>query len=367
MPDTAQEFLMWQPLGSGIDRPRVSVCFVQGTIKKAREKGLDWVALLERSEIDPRVLDQQDARVSVEQYATLQVLTMRAMKDESLGYAPRPHKLGAWATACRAAVHPGPMGHALGRVCKFYSLFDWGLSVRLAIEGEDAVIEVSPAPAELEYELFAYESRLSTLHRFSSWLINESVPLKSVTFRHSRPEHAAEYLWLFQRSPTFFDRPCAGLRFDRRLLDKPLQQNERTLENFLNNGCIDLLDAERHSASWAARLRQMTSYYLPDLPEFETLAEQLKMHPQTLRRRLATEGITYKDIKDQVKRDTAEYYLREQALSIEEIAFRSGFSEASAFIRAFKRWNGLTPHAYAAMRRSTSVARRSPERARVSE
>jgi AraC-like DNA-binding protein len=345
-----RRFLTWRPLKLEVDRPTVSVYFIHSAIKKAREKGLDWSALLERSAIDSRALDQQDARVSVQHYATLQMLTMQAMRDESLGYAPRPHKLGAWATACRAAVHPGPMGHALSRLCKFYSLFDWGLRVRLVIEGEDAVVEVSPSAAELEYELFAYENCLSTIHRFASWLISESVPLKSVSFRHSRPDHAAEYRWLFQGSPILFDRPGAGLRFDRRLLDKLLQQNERTLETFLHNGLLDLLDVERNSASWAARLRELTSHYLPDLPEFETLARQMKMHPQTLRRRLAAEGMTYNDIKDEARREAAEYYLRERALSIEEIAFRSGFSEASAFIRAFKRWNGVTPHAYAETR-----------------
>jgi AraC-like DNA-binding protein len=347
---------MWYPVNPDSDGPRVLVCFVRGAIKKAREQGLDCVRLLQRSGIDPHLLDREDARVAVQHYASLHIVTMQAMRDESLGYAPRPHKLGAWATACRAAVHPGPMGHALGRLCKFYSLFDWGLKLRLAIEGEDAVIEASPSVAEQEYELFAYEYCLSTIHRFASWLINEHLPLKSVTLRHPRPSHSAEYRWLFQRSPIFFDRPRAGLRFDRRLLDKPLQQNERTLESFLSNGFLDLLDTERKSASWAARLRELTGCYLPDLPQFEILAEQLNMHPQTLRRRLATEYLTYRDIKDQVRRDAAEYYLREQALSIEEVAFRAGFSEASAFIRAFKRWNGVTPHTYAETRRGIGVA-----------
>jgi AraC-like DNA-binding protein len=325
----------------------ILVCFVQGTISRAKENGLDCAALLERSGIDPELLNRDDTRVSVRQYAALQMLTIQAMRDESLGYASRPQKPGAWAAACRSSVHPGPMGHALGRLFKFYSLFDLGLRMHLVIEGEDAVIEAGPHTGECEHELFSYEYSMSTVHRFTSWLINETVPLKSVTFRHSRPKHAAEYRWLFQRSPIFFDHPCAGFRFDRRLLDKPVQQNERTLENLLHSGLLDLLDLERNSASWAARLRRLASHHLPEIPEFEMQAKQLGMHPQTLRRRLAAEGITYKDIKDEVKREAAEYYLHERALSIEEIAFRSGFSEASAFIRAFKRWNGVTPHAYA--------------------
>jgi AraC-like DNA-binding protein len=341
---------MWQVHGGAYLAP-VSICFVHETIKRARAKGLNCTSLLERSGIDPQLLQQDDARVSVENYAILQMLTMQEMRDESLGYSPRPHKLGVWATACRAAVHPGPMGDALDRLCKFYSLFDWGLRVRLVIQGEEAVVEVSPPhDAELEYELGAYETALATIHRFASWLIDATLPLKAVTFRHSRPDYAPEYAWLFQHSPVFFDQPRAGFHFDRRLLDKPVQQDERTLESVIRNGYLDLLDQDRKSASWAAQLRERIRHSLPELPEFETLAQQLKMHPQTLRRRLAAEGVTYNEIKDEVRREAGEYYLRVQALSVAESAFRSGFSEASAFIRAFKRWHGMTPHAYAETR-----------------
>jgi AraC-like DNA-binding protein len=76
------------------------------------------------------------------------------------------------------------------------------------------------------------------------------------------------------------------------------------------------------------------------------VASALDVHPQTLRRRLSGEGTTFKDIKNQVRRDTALHFLGKQGLSIEEIAHRAGFSESSAFIRAFKGWTGVTPYSY---------------------
>ena len=83
---------------------------------------------------------------------------------------------------------------------------------------------------------------------------------------------------------------------------------------------------------------------LPSSPP--DVAAALDIHPQTLRRRLSTEGTTFKDIKNQVRRDTALHFLGKQGLSIEEIAHRAGFSESSAFIRAFKGWTGVTPYTY---------------------
>ena len=85
---------------------------------------------------------------------------------------------------------------------------------------------------------------------------------------------------------------------------------------------------------------------LRDIPELTDVASVLEVHPQTLRRRLAAEGTTFKEIKNQVRRDTALHFLGKQGLSIEEIAHRAGFSESSAFIRAFKGWTGITPYTY---------------------
>lgn len=82
------------------------------------------------------------------------------------------------------------------------------------------------------------------------------------------------------------------------------------------------------------------------MPEFNEIADSLEVHPQTLRRRFAAEGTTFKDIKNQLRRNNALHYLHKQDLSIEEIAYRAGFSESSAFIRAFKGWIGTTPNAY---------------------
>ncbi len=65
-----------------------------------------------------------------------------------------------------------------------------------------------------------------------------------------------------------------------------------------------------------------------------------------MRRRLAEEGQSFIDLKREVKRDLAIHYLSGSSLTIEEVASAIGFSEASAFIRAFKQWTGITPFTY---------------------
>ena len=78
------------------------------------------------------------------------------------------------------------------------------------------------------------------------------------------------------------------------------------------------------------------------------MARQLNTSPQTLRRRLHEQGTSFQELKDQLRRDLAIYHLGRRELPIQEIAEQLGFSEPSAFHRAFKKWTGLTPGAYRA-------------------
>ncbi|MDA0954341.1 MAG: AraC family transcriptional regulator, partial [Proteobacteria bacterium] len=80
--------------------------------------------------------------------------------------------------------------------------------------------------------------------------------------------------------------------------------------------------------------------------ELNAVADELQIHPQTLRRRLDAEGTSFSEIRGFMRRDFALHLLGKQGLSIEEIAYRTGFSESSAFIRAFKNWTGVTPYTY---------------------
>jgi AraC-like DNA-binding protein len=74
----------------------------------------------------------------------------------------------------------------------------------------------------------------------------------------------------------------------------------------------------------------------------------LGMHARTLQRRLAEEGTSFRDVIDGVRKDLAEGYVADRALTLDEVALLLGFSDKSAFHRAFVRWTGETPAAFRA-------------------
>ncbi len=80
----------------------------------------------------------------------------------------------------------------------------------------------------------------------------------------------------------------------------------------------------------------------------EEVARLLSVSTRSLRRRLRSEGSSFAAIVEQATADAARRMLEDRAASIREIAYRLGFSEPSAFHRAFKRWTGTTPSAWRA-------------------
>lgn len=113
----------------------------------------------------------------------------------------------------------------------------------------------------------------------------------------------------------------------------------------------------RHADEMLAKLQadasirgQIEAQILPKLHEgsisMDGIARDIAMSRQTLYRRLKEEGITFAEIHDDLRQRMAMEYLEGQKVTVNETAYLLGFSEASSFVRAFKRWTGLSPTAY---------------------
>ncbi len=79
----------------------------------------------------------------------------------------------------------------------------------------------------------------------------------------------------------------------------------------------------------------------------ETVAAQFRMSERTLRRRLREEATSYQEILDDVRAELARHYLTKEKREIVEVALLLGFSDQSAFTKAFRRWIGQTPADFA--------------------
>jgi AraC-like DNA-binding protein len=292
------------------------------------------------------LLDEPRARVAPEQFARLMQLLWEKLADEYMGFGRTRSKPGTFAMMCYALIHCHTLEKALTRGTLFYSLFDEAPVITLSREGDWARLTVDDSTLQ-DPDHFLVESLLVIWHRLASWLIGQRIRLQEATFRHAEPEHSAEYDLLFP-NPRRFGAGSTSLLFQARYLAMPLLQDERTLKHFLEHSPADLLARPDGGDSLISQIRRLLGRDCASWPDLEAVAQQLHMSPQTLRRHLREEGSSFQELKDHLRRDLAIYHLGRDNLAIQDIAEQLGFSEPSAFHRAFKKWTGLTPGAYRA-------------------
>ena len=123
-----------------------------------------------------------------------------------------------------------------------------------------------------------------------------------------------------------------------------LESQSSALKQFLRGAPANILVRYRYDAGLAAAVRRRLRQTPPsNWTSFEAMAAQMRMSASTLRHRLQAEGQNYAGIKDDIRRDLAIDRLMNTAGSISEIAADLGFSEPSAFYRAFRKWTGKSP------------------------
>jgi AraC-like DNA-binding protein len=95
----------------------------------------------------------------------------------------------------------------------------------------------------------------------------------------------------------------------------------------------------------AIRMRLPNGY-----PTLDQVAHDLRISPGAVQRELSEHNVTYKDAVETTRRNLAEMYLQQRQLPLTEIALLLGYSELSAFSRAFARWTGTSPRHFRRMK-----------------
>jgi AraC-like DNA-binding protein len=164
-----------------------------------------------------------------------------------------------------------------------------------------------------------------------------------VCFEHPRPRTVDEHRRIFG-CEVGFDAPEHAVTFHRDALVLPVVQADPRLGALIDRYAEELLRRLPRGNALSDRVRQLVAESLCDGDHgLEPIAGRLRMSPRTLQRRLQDESTSHQQIVDELRHELALKYLAEPAVSIGEVAFLLGFSDPSAFHRAFRRWTGTTP------------------------
>ncbi|MDI1302624.1 MAG: AraC family transcriptional regulator ligand-binding domain-containing protein [bacterium] len=167
-----------------------------------------------------------------------------------------------------------------------------------------------------------------------------------ISFINSAPASAEERdaYEAFFGCPVRFDEPHTGVRFPAAYLAIPMPHSDPGLHALLNRQAQALLLALPDSDAFDRALQQQLLKLLPEgnvmLPR---VARELHVSVRTLQRRLDARAMTWQALLDRTREQLARQYLRDRSLTLGDVALLLGFSEQSAFNRAFRRWTGDTP------------------------
>jgi AraC-like DNA-binding protein len=166
----------------------------------------------------------------------------------------------------------------------------------------------------------------------------------AVELSNTPPGDHATYEAFFQ-CPVRFNASRTRLILSRASLSIPLATADPNLLPILLRAADDLLARCATPSTTTAQVRRVLADSLRTAEiDVEHVAARLGVTARSLQRRLKDEDTTFFAVRDDLRRELASTYL-DGGLSITEISFLLGFSEASAFFRAFKRWTGTTPQA----------------------
>ncbi len=177
------------------------------------------------------------------------------------------------------------------------------------------------------------------MHRF----VGDGLSLAYVTFQHAcrqEPEHYAEYFGC----PVRFGSAHNAIAMRPAMLESENRLGDPGLSDFMTKHLDEEFNSRDDDTSLSqAIVHRLTPALSNGAPQAAHVAQEMGMSERTLYRRLAEEGLTYRDVLGQAQVALARDLLRDGKASIAEIAFMTGFSEQSTFSRAFKRWVGQAP------------------------
>lgn len=182
-----------------------------------------------------------------------------------------------------------------------------------------------------------------TIRQYRALTFDQFKPLRVTLSKQET--HTAEYARVLG-CPVIFNQPGNAIWLSKETLEQPIVTSDhKLLRSLVAHAEKRLADIEQTGI--ASLVKQvMLNMGNRQLPTLEDVAANMHISPRTLQRKLAEEGVTYKQLTDSVRQELSMDLLHDKTLSLQDIAYLTGYSDLSTFSRSFKRWTGVAPASY---------------------
>ena len=326
----------------------VSVGLTLAILETLRTLGVtEPEGLLVRAGIDPGHLERPENRIPLEQQKALWQIAVESSGDAAFGLhfarCIQPTNfglLGYMAMNCR------DIGECFEAIVRYQFLAGQGGELHLERDGGLLALGYTPVnpghPATAQRVVGLLAANVSV----GRWLVGEGFRPRRVEFSQPAPGDTADYEEFFG-CPVAFGARDNRLVFDPAVAQLAVPNASEELLLLLSERANRLLQGLSRHSGIAARIASLLATQLTStLPDKSRIAAQIGMSERTLQRRLQEEGTSYQEILDNTRQYPARELLRNSPPGLADVASQLGFAEPSAFYRAFRKWEGVTPGQY---------------------
>ncbi|MEM9865854.1 MAG: AraC family transcriptional regulator ligand-binding domain-containing protein [Myxococcota bacterium] len=313
----------------------------RAVVDACRELGLDVDGLLKGAGLTLEDVEDTDRRLPAARADALWAAACARADDPFLGlHAAEALPFGAYKVVDFLCAHSTTVGEAYHRVARYFQLVD----VRAILEPSDEPHSVTmrtrdgipvPPPAQ-EYTFAALIGRMAQC-------AGEGFRPESVELSYAAPDPTSEHARVLMCEPSF-DADLPRICFSVETWSMPIRRADPLLARVLEDHAERLVAELPVGDDVVSRTRSAIVNALPDgAPNAARVAKALAMSERTLHRRLKEADRPFGNLLDEARFAAAKAHLADRALSLAEVAWLVGFSDQSAFTRAFRRWSGGPP------------------------
>lgn len=328
--------------------PTVAAGIARAYIDYAVQKGADRAVLLAAIGLEDAALDDQDSRIAMDAFQQLILCAKRETKDPAfvLHHAidtefKNISIVGLIVHSSKSMADSMVQLNRYGKLMIEVDVMDG--AERFSIEPcEQGIWIVDNRPNPNAFPELTESSFGRFISEFSREFPDDLFAL-DIEVTHAAPDYAEAYEKVLG-CPVNFGSARNAMLIGAHWLEQEFDDHVGYVFGIFTERADSLLAKLEQDESLRARIE---AHVLPDLHKgdvtVESVASDLGMSRQTLYRRLKDEGVTFAQVLDALRCRMASDYLSARKVSINETAYLVGFSEASSFVRAFRRWTGVTP------------------------
>lgn len=317
---------------------------VQRLLRTIERQEIDVERLLRTARIPDGVAYGGRARVTLSQLSDLTRGMWAATADELFGVGPHV-PLGSFRLIAPSLFSAPDLRTMLIRMDQATRVLTAAPRIEAVLGCETPRLTVDVSRLD-DPDHLVIDTLAAFIHRTIGWAIGRRVPLAFLTMPYDAPTFLRYYEATFGILPAF-GGDVITLGFESALIDAPLLRGPADVEAYITASPSNFFSTRDFGSTTTDQVRRLLEQGLSgDWPTPEEIASRLTVSVHHLRRLLREEDTTVSSLREDLMRDTAINSLAVGKESVEELSVRLGFSEPSAFRRAFRRWTGVPPGAY---------------------